>query len=162
MSWGTEKPCNTAFCFTALSHLSLVTHAISLGLRWDVETCPCQGQSLQLEKELEDKSHEDCVNAQNLGSFPILSVGLPTAAVAFASGRSQVYQLWPEMDEQGRSTWKQSWRVLTSPHGRYCFFLQLMVSSMLQETCCFYHSLGLPILFLSMDPAQEMKERDPI
>lgn len=60
MSWGTKNHCNSAFCFTVLSHLGLVTHAISLGLRWDAETCPCQGQELQLENELEDRNHEDC------------------------------------------------------------------------------------------------------
>jgi len=84
--------CILLHCFVT-SHLCLVTYAISFSLRWDVETWPCQGQGLQLEKELEDESCEDFVNAQDFGSLPKLSVGLPAEALAVSSGQSQVYQL---------------------------------------------------------------------
>lgn len=48
------------------------------------------------------------INPQDLGSFPKLSDGLPTTATAVSSSQNQVYQLWFEMDEQGRGIWQES------------------------------------------------------
>lgn len=49
MSWGILNTCKPAFCSVPC-----------LGLGWDVETCPWQGEGVQLKKEPKSESCKEC------------------------------------------------------------------------------------------------------
>lgn len=143
-------PCNTAF-----------GSVLCLGLGWDVETCPWQGEGLQLEKELKSESCDD-YQSTGFRQLPQALMDCPPQLQLSHQAKTRCISCdlrWMSRAEESDRNLSQ--RVLASDHGKYCFILQLAMRSMLEETYCSYHSSGFPVLFLSMDSALEMKERDP-
>lgn len=101
------------------------------------------------------------VNPQDLGSFPKLSDGLPTATTAVSSSQNQVYQLWFEMDERGRGIWQEY--VSGSP-GKWpweaLFHIAAGNEIHARRNLLLLPQFRFPVLFLTMDSALEIKERD--